>query len=598
MKLSFTLKTFLVLLICFMPMMSYASHDDQIFVLPQKAKIQLKENLPLPQVIQPHSTFSAWFFYPSLFYLFIAMGLTGVIPVLVFFIEHNLAGLHAFVNHFAKCKDYCPRVAVIVPAWNEILVLEHTIDILLKIDYPLENLRLYIVDDGSTDNTQELLKQKVEEHPHNIVNLYKEGGGRGKSHAINYGLNAILADDWTEAVLIIDADISFKKDALRRMARHLADPEVGAVTAYIKVGNRQTNYITRSIGYEYIVSQSITRRAQSVLGVVACLAGGAQLHSRANIIALGGQINTTTLAEDTYTTFATQKLGKKVIFEGNAFVYAEEPRSILAVWKQRLRWARGNIQITRAFQKTWFRSKHANLGNFLFGLIWFCVLLTPIIMIVAALGLVGLFFTNKEHSAHVFFYLASVSLFVYAYTTLFACFIDRRTSRLSWLEGIMYPGLISVTILIISINPSFFFKQLDYFFDASSSRRISEITLLFMETWSAFCMFWAWIIFRLELAGVSTRITNALLFIVGYGPLLCVINLSAYFIELRKAILKWDKTEKTSSKRTVRPHLKPAELFDFNKAIIKDYQREYRVFCRQLMSLGIVGGLFVLLHYF
>lgn len=579
------------------PSYAFISESEEVFTLPHKAKEALERNLPGKKIPQTNSNTKKWL-YPTLYYLFVIMALTGIIPVIAFFIEHNLSGLHAFSNHYQQCKDFCPRIAVIVPAWNEALVLEHTIDILLKMDYPLSALRIYIIDDGSTDNTQDLLDLKCLEYPNNVFHVRKEGGGKGKAHAVNYGLKTVLSEDWAQALLLIDADISFKKDALRRLARHLADPEVGAVTAYIKVGNRQTNYMTRSIGFEYIVSQSIARRAQNVLGVIACLAGGAQLHSRQNIEALGGQINTSTLAEDTYTTFATQKLGKKVIFEGNAFVYAEEPKTILDVWKQRFRWARGNIQITKAFSDVWFRQCiKSRLGNLLFGIIWFCVLLTPVIMIISALGLVGLFILDKEHSSHIFFYIASVSLFVYLYTTLFSILVDRRTSSLSWLEGILYPGLISLFILAVSVNPDFFFKQLSYLVGTSNPKRLNEMVLLFMETWSALCMFWAWLIFRLEYAGVPTPITNFLLTIVGYGPLLCTINLSAYIAEIKHPNLIWDKTDKVSSIRKVYPRIVEAQPFDFDKTLAQDLQREYYFFLYQILSLIIVSGLFLIFYF-
>lgn len=529
--------------------------------------------------------------------IFIVMSLSGAIPVIAFFIEYNLAGLHVFYNHLKKCKNYIPRVAIIVPAWNEEFVLDHTVSLLLKIDYPLSALRIYVVDDGSTDNTEELLGALHEKNPDNVFHIRKEGGGKGKAAAVNFGLAVVLSDDWAEAILLIDADISFKKDALRRMARHLADPQIGAVMAYIKEGTRNDNYITRSISYEYIVSQSIARRAQNVLGVVACLAGGAQLHTRANIELIGGRIDTSTLAEDTYTTFETQKRGKTVVFEGNAFVYAEEPKTIVEVWKQRFRWARGNIQITRAFKSIWFKSKSKLLGGFLFGIIWFSVLLAPALMITSSLGLIGLFILDKSSSAQVFFYLASVSLFVYLYTTLFALLVDKRSSRISWIEGILYPGLISILILIVSVNSNF----LNSFFDSGASRNtgftLRDIFLLFIQTWSGFCMFWAWLVYRLELRGVSTRITNFLLRIVGYGPLLCAINLGSYIAEYKKLDLRWDKTEKIGEKRILRHRIESEKPFDFDKALIKDQRREYRFFCQQVISITIVAGLLYFFYY-
>jgi hypothetical protein len=50
------------------------------------------------------------------------------------------------------------------------------------------------------------------------------------------------------------------------MVRHLSDPRVGAVTAYIKEGSRPANYMRRFIGYEYDNAQAAARRAQNVLG--------------------------------------------------------------------------------------------------------------------------------------------------------------------------------------------------------------------------------------------------------------------------------------------------------------------------------------------
>ena len=151
-------------------------------------------------------------------------------------------------------------------------------------------------------------------------------------------------------------------------------------------------------------------------------------------------------------------------------------------------------------------------------------------------------------------------------------------------------------ILAVSINPPFFFKQINYFFNTNDSKRISDMVLLFMESWSALCMFWAWLVFRLELAGLPTRVTNTLLLIIGYGPLLCVINLAAYIAEIKKPTLKWDKTEKISITRKIFPRIEEPPPFNFDEALAKDYQREYRFFCRQLTSLAIVCGIFLLLQ--
>ena len=228
-----------------------------------------------------------------------------------------------------------------------------------------------------------------------------------------------------QAILIMDSDVIYERSSLRRMTRHLADPGVGSVTAYIKEGSRPGNYMTRFIGYEYITAQAAARRSQEVLGVIACLAGGAQLHSRANVEAIGGRVDTTTLAEDTVTTFETQKGGRKVIFEPHATVWAEEPGSIVALWKQRLRWARGNVQVTRRFKSVWFRRQPNNrLGSFSFGLLWFCLLLLPVFMLAASGSLVILFFIDYQLAWTAFHILWLTNVVTYIFITSYTLVID------------------------------------------------------------------------------------------------------------------------------------------------------------------------------
>ena len=113
--------------------------------------------------------------------------------------------------------------------------------------------------------------------------------------------------------------------------------------------------MNRFVSYEYITAQAGARRAQNVLGAQACLAGGAQLLRRESLEAIGGEIDTSSLAEDTFTTFNVQLAGGRVVFEPHAIVWAEEPRDIAGLWKQRLRWGRGNVQVTLRYRHVWLR---------------------------------------------------------------------------------------------------------------------------------------------------------------------------------------------------------------------------------------------------
>ena len=97
-----------------------------------------------------------------------------------------------------------------VPAWNEAPVLRFSIDRMMELDYPVERLRLCVIDDGSTDGTPELLAAKEAQYPGRVVGYRRENGGQGKAHTLNHGWTEVLEDDWAEAVMITDADVVFE----------------------------------------------------------------------------------------------------------------------------------------------------------------------------------------------------------------------------------------------------------------------------------------------------------------------------------------------------------------------------------------------------
>jgi cellulose synthase/poly-beta-1,6-N-acetylglucosamine synthase-like glycosyltransferase len=387
-------------------------------------------------------------------WLLVILVLAGALPLVAASYQFLLVAAHFRRNHYGSCQPYFPRTAVLIPAWNEAAVIGASIDRLIMLDYPPDALRVYVVDDASTDDTPNVIKAKAAEYPGQVFHLRREKGGQGKAHTLNHGLAIILSEDWMQALLIMDADVIYTPSSLRMMARHLADPRVGAVTAYIKEGSRPGNYLTRYIGFEYITAQAAARRCQNVLGAVACLAGGAQLHSRANLEAVGGRIDTSSLAEDTFTTFKTQLAGNRVVFEPHAVVWAEEPDTIVGLWKQRLRWARGNVQVTKQFKHVWCRpSRVHRLGSVSFSLFWFCLFLLPVFMICASVSLVILYFGDFAMAWVVFRVLWITSALTYVFITGFTFMIDWETGRHAVAEGILFPGLISFGIIIAACFP-------------------------------------------------------------------------------------------------------------------------------------------------
>lgn len=473
-------------------------------------------------------------------WLLLAMVFAGIIPLLVACVQFLLVGLHGLRRPYAHCRDYTPHVVFLVPAWNEGPSIRATIDCLMRLDYPEKSVRVIVIDDASTDDTPEILQRAQAEFAGRVFHLRREKGGQGKAHTLNFGLESALKDPWTEAVVIMDADVLFPPPTLRRMARHLADPGVGAVTAYIKEGSRPGNLLTRFIAFEYIAAQAAARRSQNVSGALLCMAGGAQLHSRQNLLDMGGRIDTSSLAEDTDTTLRTQLNGRKTVFDGNAVVWAEEPGSLDSLWKQRLRWARGNLQLTNAYRKLWFRpGRHPYLGGAWFGIVWFSTIAVPLLAIGSSLGLLALHALNPAMAGSTLKHFWALSALIYFFITLFAMLIDPNTARRAWFEGLIYPGLVSLFFMLASVA----------MLHSTNLVVIPDGLKFLAYGWSSLSMLAIWVLYRAEKKGLPDWLRNLLVLIVGYGALNGAVAFAAVVAEWKGVDRRWDKTVKTGKGR-------------------------------------------------
>jgi peptidoglycan-N-acetylglucosamine deacetylase len=232
---------------------------------------------------------------------------------------------------------YRPRVAVLIPAYNEEMVIERTVQGALDSDYP--NLRVVVIDDGSKDRTLEIVRRAfaAEEADGRVVILTKPNGG--KAEALNFGLEHI-GD--AEIFVGIDADTIIAPDAIGRLVPHFLNPKVGAVAGNAKVGNR-VNLWTRWQALEYITSQNFERRALNTMGAVSVVPGAIGAWRTASVSEAGGY-HVDTVAEDADLTMALLRNGYRVEYEDMALAFTEAPTSARALMRQRFRWSFGILQ--------------------------------------------------------------------------------------------------------------------------------------------------------------------------------------------------------------------------------------------------------------
>ncbi len=232
---------------------------------------------------------------------------------------------------------YRPRVAVLIPAYNEEKVIERTIQGALDSDYP--NLRVIVIDDGSKDRTLEIARRTfaAEEASGRVLILTKPNGG--KAEALNFGLEHI-GD--AEIFVGIDADTIIAPDAIVHMVPHFLNRKVAAVAGNAKVGNR-VNLWTRWQALEYITSQNFERRALNTMGAVSVVPGAIGAWRVAAVREAGGY-HVDTVAEDADLTMALLRNGYRVEYEDMALAFTEAPTSANALMRQRFRWSFGILQ--------------------------------------------------------------------------------------------------------------------------------------------------------------------------------------------------------------------------------------------------------------
>jgi len=248
-----------------------------------------------------------------------------------------------------------PPVSIIIPAYNEELNAVRTVQSLLQQDYP--GLQIVFVDDGSTDNTYQTVRETYKDHP-NVQVITKKNGG--KATALNYGIN-IASNDY---VVCIDADTQLKKDAVTELMKKFSNKDatvqVGAVAGNVKVGN-EINMITKWQSIEYITSQNFDRRAFDLLNCITVVPGAIGAFKKTAILEAGG-FTSDTLAEDCDLTMRLHRKGYQVRNCTTAISYTEAPETMKQFLKQRFRWSFGVMQSFWKHRDAVFNPRYKNFG--------------------------------------------------------------------------------------------------------------------------------------------------------------------------------------------------------------------------------------------
>ena len=134
-----------------------------------------------------------------------------------------LARLNARRAGEAARLNGVPSVTLVVSAYNEADVIDRKITNSLAIDYPRNRLEVLVVSDASDDGTDDIVQAWQGRDAR--IQLVRQEERLGKTS----GLNLAIGNAHGEVVVFSDANAMYRTDALRKLVRHFADPEVGYV---------------------------------------------------------------------------------------------------------------------------------------------------------------------------------------------------------------------------------------------------------------------------------------------------------------------------------------------------------------------------------
>lgn len=295
---------------------------------------------------------SLWHFILGyVFYYPLFMSSLWIIGAIFFYYKNEKPYLKNIIPPL-RDKEKWEGVSILIPCYNEGQNAIETITYALNVEYP--EFEVIAINDGSKDNTLEILLSLAQENPKlKVVNLAEN---QGKALGLQAG--ALLAK--YEYLVCIDGDALIDKYCLHWMVKHfIRYPQVAAVTGNPRIRNRTSLLGKIQVG-EFSSIVGMIKRAQRSFGRLFTVSGVITGFRKAAVHEVG-YWSPDMLTEDIDVTWKLQRNGWDVRFEPRALVWILMPETLSGLWKQRLRWAMGGAQVMLKNFKVLFSHKQTHL---------------------------------------------------------------------------------------------------------------------------------------------------------------------------------------------------------------------------------------------
>ncbi|HVB34444.1 MAG TPA: glycosyltransferase [Patescibacteria group bacterium] len=259
-----------------------------------------------------------------------------------------------FYRPFAHADpETAPFLTVVIPAYNEGPMVLKSIESVVRASYPRDRLEVYVVDDGSRDDTWEYIERAARQWPE-VVRPVRFPKNRGKRAALAVGFKAARG----EIIVTIDSDSTLEPESLLAIAGPFRNPKVGAVAGKVGAYNRSEGWLPRMLHVQFILSFDVLRAVESSYGTVYCCPGALTAYRAAAVRAvLDAWMNQTflgarcTFGEDRAMTNWILASGYSTVYQRSAEVRTLVPTTYKQLCKMFLRWDRSYVREEIRFLK-------------------------------------------------------------------------------------------------------------------------------------------------------------------------------------------------------------------------------------------------------
>jgi len=278
-------------------------------------------------------------FWSSLFIIFYTFAGYGIFLYLLVAIRRLFKGKRKVQTNM----DTLPSLTLVVASYNEADIMREKIQNTLELNYLEQKLNLLFITDGSSDGSERI----IEEFPQ--IKVMHSPERRGKIHAIHRAMKEVQ----TDVVVFTDANTFLNTDSLINIARHYADPSVGAVSGEKRVKVDSEADATAGEGFYWKYESKLKQWDSELYSVVG--AAGELFSIRRHLYE---PVSSDTVLDDFMISMLIAQKGYRIVYEPDAYAVEESSANIKEELKRKVRIAAGGIQSILRLNKLFNPIKH------------------------------------------------------------------------------------------------------------------------------------------------------------------------------------------------------------------------------------------------